>query len=119
MPGKKVRKSLEELEQEIITLKKELQSKEVLIKAQQIMHDIEGKIASIKGSLAEKELQILASQAERRTLMAELRKNQSLRRTQTRYCNQLQENYRLLELKVNRKIKELEIRFNPSSRVCG
>lgn len=107
------------MEKEVTNLQQELQNKEILIKAQEAIREVNEKIASIKQNLIEKEQQILVEQAAKRALIVDLRKAQSLRRSHIRYCNQLQETYRLVEVRLVRKQKELERRFNPSSREMG
>ena len=83
------------------------------------MVEIEGKISTIKASIKDKENKILTDQAERRLLIAELHKTQGLKRKQSRQIAQLEADYATREAQLKRKTKELEVRFNPSSRELG
>jgi len=85
------KKDLEELEREIQELKTAIQNRDSIIKGQEDLKNLD----------------------------LQLRKLQSLRRSQIRHNNQLQETYVLMSKRLERKIKEMESRFNPSSRSIG
>lgn len=112
-------KSLEELECEIASLQKHLQERQTLMKARETLNEVETRIIETKHAILEKEKEISMKQAEKRGLLIELRKKQALRRQQSRYTNQVEEAYLAMERKLARKQRELENRFNPSSRKLG